>query len=97
MYHPPPLTPLTPPPPSPPQRGTVWQSVEQLAELVQVQASLCGGFSVICCPSRRITHGAHGAPRTRRAGAAGGPAYTTLEMGGRRVVEEEDEGVGPGV
>eukprot|EP00904_Undaria_pinnatifida_P002529 jgi/Undpi1/12277/HiC_scaffold_5.g01953.m1 len=71
----------------------VSQSVEQLAELVQVQASLCGGFSVICCPSRRISHGV---ARTRTSGAAGGPAYTTLEMGSRRVVED-DENVGPGV
>ena len=76
------------------RHSATWQSVEQLAELVQVQASLCGGFSVICCPSRRITHGA---PRTRRAGSAGGPAYTTLEMGSRRMVEEEDRSGGPSV
>lgn len=59
------------------------QSVDQLSELVEIQASLCGGFSVLCCASRRSPGGSRGGGR--RGG--GGPAYSAIEMGSQQLVE----------
>lgn len=41
-----------------------------------MQASLCGGFSVLCCPSRSNSGRASGEAR-----------YSTLEMGSRRLLD----------
>lgn len=59
--------------------------------MVEVQAGLCGGLSVLCCPSRWT-----GRVGTRGALGEGGPAYTTLEMGSRRLVEGGEDAVGAG-
>ncbi len=67
------------------------QSVDQLSELVEIQASLCGSFSVLCCTSRRSPGGSRGGGR--RGGA--GPAYTAIEMGSQRLVEGGEGGFSP--